>query len=135
MEGPLSFKSLWDRYTRSKTPLRSSLMAFGLVIGGHQHGVGQLLVDNLPHLSDPRQVRVYTFSLLVEDHLPVREDFHDALSPGRDGYCNVRSVVPEKLVRHPRGGSEVLSRYAVGDLYLDFPFHGQNSLSLKLGRP
>ena len=123
MEGPLSFKSLWDRYTRSKTPLQSPLMAFGLVIGGHHHGVGQLLVDNLPHLSDSRQVRVYTLSLLVEDPLSVHEDFHDSLSPGRDGYCCVWSIVPEKLVRHPRGGSEVLSTNAVSDLYLDFAFH------------
>ena len=130
-EGLFTFNPYRDRHIRSKPSFRRSLVASGLVVGWHQHGIGQFLVDNQAHLPDPRQVRIYTFSLLVEDPLPVGEDFHDALPPGRDGYCNVRSIVPEKLVRHPRGGSEVLSTNAVGDLYLDFPFHEQYSLSLK----
>ncbi|MFB3119739.1 MAG: hypothetical protein ACE1Y2_04350, partial [Stenotrophomonas maltophilia] len=31
-------------------------------------------------------------------------------------------------IRHPRGGSEVLSRYAVGDFQLDLSFHVKHSL-------
>ena len=89
--------------------------------------------DNLLHLAHPGKVWVYIpFGLPVEDLLAIYEYFHNALSPRGNGQRNIGAVSPEKLIRHPRGGSEVLSRYAVGDLDLDFAFHPGSSL--KVGR-
>ena len=85
---------------------------------------GNLRGDALLHLADPSQVGIdLAFALLVEDALSVDEDFHDALAAGGNGDSSVRPVGPEKLIRHPRGGSEMLSRNAISDLYLDLSFH------------
>ena len=87
-----------------------------------------LVLDEREHLSDPLQVGVnIAFALLVEDPLSIHEDFHDALAARGDCYSGVRAEVAEKLVRHPRGGTEVLSTYAVSNLDLDFAFHLRSS--------
>jgi hypothetical protein len=87
-----------------------------------------LVLDEREHLPDPLQVGVnIAFALLVEDPLSIHEDFHDALAARGDCYSGVRAEVAEKLVRHPRGGSEVLSTYAVSNLDLDFAFHLRSS--------
>ncbi len=107
---------------------------YRLVVGRDRNRVRDSLGDDFAHLPNTSQVRVdVAFALLVKDPLAVYEDFHDSLPSRGDGYGNIGAEVTEKLIRHPRGGAEVLSRYAVGDLYLDFSFHGSNSLSLKFG--
>ena len=76
------------------------------------------------HLADAAQVREdVAFALLIEDALAVHEHFHYALAARGDSYCRIRSKMPEKLVCHPRGSTEMLSTYAVGNLNLDFSFH------------
>ena len=86
--------------------------------------VVDLLRNELRHGPDPFQVREdVPFALLVKDPLSVHENFHYTLSPGRDGDRGVWSESFEKLIRHPRGGAQMLSRYAVSDLQLNFSFH------------
>ena len=89
----------------------------GLIVGRGRLEKLQLGVDELTHLPYPFQVGVdVAFALLIEDPLTIEEHFHDALSAGGDSNGNVRAVVPEKFIRHPRGDSVVLSTNAVGDL-------------------
>jgi hypothetical protein len=45
------------------------------------------------------------------------------LAAGGNSYGSIWAIVPEKFIRHPRGDSVVLSTYAVGNLYLELPFH------------
>ena len=89
----------------------------GLIVGRRRLESLQLGIDELTHLPYPFQVGVdVAFALLIEDPLTIEEHFHDALSAGGDSNGNVRAVVPEKFIRHPRGDSVVLSTNAVGDL-------------------
>ncbi len=93
------------------------LIREGLVVGRRRLESLQLGVDDLAHFPNPFQVWVdVALALLVEDPLTIEEHFHDALSAGGNGNRSIRTIVPEKFVRHPRGDSEVLSRYAVGNL-------------------
>ena len=86
--------------------------------------VVDLLRNELSHGPDPFQVgENVPFALLVKDPFPIDEDFHYTLSPGRDRDRGVWSKSFEKLIRHPRGGAQMLSRYAVSDLQLNFSFH------------
>ena len=104
----------------------SPAVAANLVVGrsGYCAYAFNLGSDYFLHLADPGQVGVdIAFALLVEDPLSVQEYFHDALAARRYGYRCIGTVGSEELIRHPRGGSVVLSRYAVGDFQLDFPFH------------
>ena len=87
-----------------------------LVIGGRRYQIGYLSRDYLFHLADPRQVGVNALGLFVEDPLTIQEYFHDALAARRDCYGCIGAVGSEELIRHPRGGSMVLSRHAVGNL-------------------
>ena len=87
-----------------------------LVVGGRRDQVGYLSRDNFLHLSDPGQVGINTLGLLVEDPLTIQEHFHDALAARGNSNCSVWAVGSEEFIRHPRGGSMVLSRYAVSNL-------------------
>ena len=99
-----------------------------VVCSNGQVNVGNLGGDDFFHLPDAGKVGVdVPLSLLVENLLAVQEHFHDALAARGDSDCGVRAVGPEKLVRHPRGGSVVLSRHAVGNLQLNFAFHDFSS--------
>lgn len=89
----------------------------GLIVGRRRLESLQLGIDELTHLPYPFQIGVdVAFALLVEDPLTIEEHFHDALSAGGNRDSNVRAVVPEKFIRHPRGDSVVLSTNAVGNL-------------------
>ena len=95
-----------------------------LVIGRDGFQAGDPLGDYFLHLADPSQVGVaVAFGLLIEDLLAVYKYFHDALAAGGNGNRSVGTICAEEFIRHPRGGSVVLSRYAVGNLDLDFAFH------------
>ena len=95
-----------------------------LVIGGYSFQAADSLGDGFLHLADPSQVGInIPLSLLIEDLLAVYKNFHNALAARGDGYRRIRSIGPEEFIRHPRGGSVVLSRYAVSNLYLNFAFH------------
>ena len=101
----------------------------GLIVGRRRLESLQLGIDELTHLPYPFQIGVdVAFALLVEDPLTIEEHFHDALAPRGNSNGSVRTVSSEKLIRHPRGGSEVLSRDAVGDFQLDLSFHVKHSL-------
>ena len=83
----------------------------------------------------PFQVRELSpFSGFVVDPLSVQEDLHDPLASRGNGHRGIGSKVPEKFIRHPRGGCQVLSRYAVGNLYLYLAFHGESSNPLAVSR-
>ena len=88
-----------------------------LVIRGGHHLAIDLGEYEITHSADPLEIgENIAFALLIENPLPVHKYFHDSLSPRRDGDRNVRAEMPEKFIRHPRGGAEVLSRYAVSNL-------------------
>ena len=107
-----------------------------LVIGRDGNRVRDFLGDDFSHSPNPLQVgENVVFTFFIVDPLAVYENFHDALTPRGDGHGHIGSVVAEELVRHPRGGTEVLSRNAVGNLDLDFSFHASNSLMVKLNLP
>ena len=104
-----------------------------LVVGGNGGGVHfcNPVPDDLLHLADAAQVgENVAFAELVENPLAVHEHFHNALAPGGDGYGNVGAEGMEELIRHPRGGSVMLSRNAISDFYLDFTFHSVFLLSI-----
>ncbi len=69
----------------------------------------------------------------IVDPFAVYEDFQDSLPSRGESDCGVGSEVPEKLIRQPRGGAQVLSRDAVGNFYLDFAFHRGTSRRVVLG--
>ena len=77
---------------------------------------------------DPGQVWILaSLGRPIVNPFAVYEDFQYSLSSGRKRDRGVGAKVPEKLIRQPRGGTQILSRYAVGNLYLDFAFHGGTS--------
>ena len=101
-----------------------STLRDSLVVGWSRLESFELGINHLPHFPDPCQIWVdVTFGFLIEDPLAIEEHFHDTLTSrgNRDG--RIWTVVPEKFIRHPRGDSVVLSTYAVGNLYLELPFH------------
>lgn len=84
--------------------------------------------DVTDHRVDPGQVRILaSLGRPIVNPFAVYEDFQYSLPSGRKRDRGVGAKVPEKLIRQPRGGAQVLSRYAVGDLYLDFAFHNGTS--------
>jgi hypothetical protein len=89
-----------------------------LIVGGsgNPFHAGNLGGNLFLHFADSGQVRVNALSFSVEDFLTIQEHFHNALASRGDSYSDVWAVSPEKLIRHPRGGSEMLSGYAVGNL-------------------
>jgi len=94
-----------------------------LIGGGRLKGL-DLVRYELNHGPDPFQVgEDVAFALLVIDTLTVHEDLHDSLSSRRYRHSYIGSELSEEFIRHPRGGSEMLSSYAVSDLYLSFSFH------------
>ena len=120
----LCFQDCVGRLMPGPIPGRAFHYSGGLVVGWHRYGVAYSVSDNLSHFPYPLQIGEHVvFALLIVDSLAIHEHFHDALPSRRDGHGNVRAKVSEKLIRHPRGGTEVLSTNAVSDLYLDFPFH------------
>ena len=95
-------------------------------IGGSRLKAVDLVLYEFDHGSDPLQVgEDVALALLVIDPFPVHEDFHDALASRRYGYSYIRSELSEELIRHPRGGSQMLSSYAISDLNLSFSFHNE----------
>ena len=52
---------------------------------------------------------------------PSRYTLNPAVVSGGQGDSSIGAVRPEELVRHPRGESEVLSRYAVDDVQINLP--------------
>ena len=108
----------------SWAPVAEATGVIKLIVSGDRLQAGNPLGDDFLHLADPGQIGVrITFGLLVEDLLAIHKYFHDALAARGNGYRRIRAVGSEEFIRHPRGGSVVLSRNAVRNLYLNFPFH------------
>ena len=92
----------------------------GLVVGCGWYSL-QLRRYYLFHLPNTREVGIYVaLSFAVEDLLTIQIDFDATLPTRLERDRNITAVGPEELIRHPRGGRMVLSRYAVYDLYMGF---------------
>ncbi len=99
-----------------------------LVVRWNRLQILDFLSNKLQHGTNPLQIgECIVLAFLVEYPLSVHKDLHDGLASRGDRYRSIGSEVPEKLIRHPRGGTEVLSTDAVGDLNLDFAFHSESS--------
>ena len=93
------------------------------VCGGRLKGFN-LIGDELDHGPNPLQVwEDVAFTLLVKNAFPIHKDFHDALSSRGYRHSYIWTELSEEFIRHPRGGSQMLSSYAISDLYLSFSFH------------
>ena len=100
------------------------LLKGSLVVSRSWLEVFKFGVDNLAHFPNPCQVGIdIAFAFLVEYPLAIEEYFHDALAAGGNSDGSIWAIVPEKFIRHPRGDSVVLSRYAVSYLNLKLSFH------------
>ena len=95
-----------------------------VVVRGYQFRLLDPLTDIGQHLANAAQIgEDVAFAFLIVDALAVHEHLHDALAARGDCYCRIRAEMPEELVCHPRGSTEMLSTDAVGNLNLDFAFH------------
>ena len=105
----------------SQIPRRGS---FRWLIRSCGHGI-QFFLNDLFHLSDPPQVRVdVPFFFPIENLFPVHVHFEAAIGTWGEGDGSISTKGAKELVRHPRGGSVMLSGDAVHNIQQHFPFRG-----------
>lgn len=77
-----------------------------LIIRGNRFQVLDLFSNELQHCPDSFQVGEYVaLALFVKDPLAVYEDLHYGLASWGNSHSGVGTEMPEKLIRHPRGGA------------------------------
>ncbi len=94
----------------------------------------QFFRNDFFHVADSAEIGEFVvFGLLIKDEFIIQAHFQSAIRAWGDGDRGIRAISPKELVRHPRGGRVMLSRYAIDDIQMNFPLRGHNTSPLCVG--